>query len=60
MTEPRRSTRSRATTVGSVRTVANGDRLAALESRLEQLERSPGLRERGRGAMARVMPPEAG
>ena len=60
MTEPRRSTRSRATTVGSVRPVGNDDRLAALESRLERLERSPGLRERGRGAMARVMPPEAG
>ena len=59
MTEPRRSSRSR-TTVGSIKSVGGDDRLAALESRLDRLERSPGLRERGRGAMARVMPPEAG
>jgi hypothetical protein len=60
MTEPRRATRSRTTTVGSIQTAGSGDRLAELESRLERLERTPGLRERGRGAMARVMPPEAG
>ncbi|HEY8437048.1 MAG TPA: hypothetical protein VIK65_00420 [Candidatus Limnocylindrales bacterium] len=60
MTEPRRPTRPRATTVGSIQTAGGGDRLAELESRLARLERTPGLRERGRGAMARVMPPEAG
>jgi hypothetical protein len=35
------------------------DRLAELEARLERLEKEPGLRERGRGLMARIMPPEA-
>ncbi|MBA2300844.1 MAG: hypothetical protein H0W22_08755 [Chloroflexi bacterium] len=35
-------------------------RLAELESRLARIEGSPGLRERGRGLMARVMPAEAG
>jgi hypothetical protein len=34
-------------------------RLALLEARLAKLERSPGLRERGRGLMARVVPEEA-
>lgn len=36
------------------------DRMAELESRLARLERSVGLRERGRDLMARVAPPEAG
>lgn len=35
------------------------DRLAELEARLSRLERSPGLRERGRSMMDKVMPPEA-
>ena len=35
------------------------DGLAELEARLAKLERSPGLRERGRGLMARVIPDEA-
>lgn len=35
------------------------DRILDLESRLERLEDSPGLRERGRSLMNRVMPPEA-
>lgn len=35
------------------------DRMAELEARLERLETSPGLRERSRSMMARVMPPEA-
>jgi hypothetical protein len=45
----------------SGRTVGAGeaDRLAELEARLARLERSPGLRERGRGLMARVIPDEA-
>ena len=34
-------------------------RLAELEDRLARLEGSPGLRERGRKMMDRVMPPEA-
>jgi hypothetical protein len=36
-----------------------GDRMAELEARLAKLERTPGLRERGRGLMARVVPDEA-
>lgn len=35
------------------------DRLASFEERLARIERSPGLRERGRGLMARVIPTEA-
>jgi hypothetical protein len=34
-------------------------RLAELEARVNQLETQPNLRERGRGLMARIMPPEA-
>jgi hypothetical protein len=37
----------------------NVDRMAEMEARLARLERSPGLRERGRGLMARVIPDEA-
>jgi len=37
-----------------------GDRIAELEQRLERLEGAPGLRERGRSVLDRVMPPEAG
>jgi hypothetical protein len=62
MTEPRRTTRNR-TAVGRISTATGnggGDRLGELEARLARLEGSPGLRERGRGVMARVMPPEAG
>jgi hypothetical protein len=35
------------------------DRLAYLEERLRDMEGAPGLRERGRHLMDRVMPPEA-
>lgn len=37
----------------------DGTRLSDLEARLAKLERAPGLRERGRGLMARVVPDEA-
>jgi hypothetical protein len=37
----------------------SNDRLAEMEARLERLEGTPGLRERGRSLMNRVMPPEA-
>ena len=43
---------------GMPETEADG-RLADLESRLERLEGSAGLRERGRKVMDRVVPPEA-
>jgi hypothetical protein len=35
------------------------DRIAELEARLADLENGPSLRERGRNAWDRVMPPEA-
>jgi len=35
-------------------------RLTELEVRVRQLESEPSLRERGRGLMARMVPPEAG
>jgi hypothetical protein len=35
-------------------------RLTELEVRVRQLEAEPSLRERGRGMMARIVPPEAG
>jgi hypothetical protein len=38
---------------------SSADRMAELEARLTRLEKSPGLRERGRGLMAKVMPAEA-
>ena len=60
MTEPRRTTRPPRTTSGDVRELPEGGRLAELESRLARLEGSPGLRERGRGLMSRVIPREAG
>jgi hypothetical protein len=34
-------------------------RLAELEVRVSQLETEPSLRDRGRGLMARIVPPEA-
>ena len=37
----------------------SNDRLAELEARLERIENEPGLRARGRGLMARIVPPEA-
>jgi len=39
--------------------IAADPRIAELEDRLARLEGSPGLKERGRRMMDRVMPPEA-
>jgi hypothetical protein len=58
MTEPGRSQRPAERRKETAMTSPN-DRLAQLEARLAQLESGPGLRDRGRGLMARVMPPEA-
>lgn len=59
MTESRR-TRARGTrAAGAVSGQSDAERLAELEARLARLEGSPGLRERGRGLVARVMPAEA-
>jgi len=59
MTEPRRQTGRRGTTVGSITDLSKDERLAELEARLQRLERSPSLRARGRSVMDKVMPPEA-
>ena len=65
MTEGRRtSSRSggksaRAAGAGRGELPASVDPLADIEARLARLEQGPGLRERGRGMMARVVPDEA-
>jgi hypothetical protein len=59
MTEPRRTTRPRRPTVGSIAPLTDTERLAEMEARLARLERSPTLRQRGRSMMDRVIPPEA-
>ncbi len=59
MTEPRRTSRPRATTADPIAPVGGGDRVAELEARLARLEKGPRLRERGRSLMDKVMPPEA-
>ncbi len=65
MTEGRRSTTqvadgtTRAARSRRAPAMDGGDRMAELEARLARLERAPGLRERGRGLMARVVPDEA-
>jgi hypothetical protein len=56
MSEPRGG-RSRAS--AGVPDTAADARIAELEERLAALEGGPGLRERGRHLMSRVMPPEA-
>jgi hypothetical protein len=60
MTEPTRTTGRRGTPSGVSAGQSKDERLAELESRLARLEAGPGLRERGRGLVARVMPAEAG
>lgn len=60
MTEPRRPTSRRTAARGAGVGQSKDERLAELESRLARLEGAPGLRERGRGLVARVMPAEAG
>jgi hypothetical protein len=63
MTEARRSSTpsgSQAATRGRRRSAPEGgDPMAEFEARLARLEKSPGLRERGRGLMARIMPDTA-
>jgi hypothetical protein len=44
---------------GRSRGLTAEDRIVELEARLERIEGAPGLRERGRSLMNRVMPPEA-
>ena len=60
MTEPRRTSGRRGTTVGSITDLSKDERLAELEARLARLEKAPTLRARGRSVMDKVMPAEAG
>lgn len=60
MTEPVGMGRSGARRSESLDTEPVDDRIAELEQRLERLEGSPGLRQRGRSLLDRVMPAEAG
>lgn len=57
MSEPKIGARSRAS--AGVPDVAADVRIAELEERLASLEGGPGLKERGRHLMGKVMPPEA-
>jgi hypothetical protein len=59
MTEGRRTATAAAGRGSPTISSTEGDRLLALEARLERLEGAPGLRARGRGLMAKVVPPEA-
>lgn len=60
MTDPMSRTGSEATgPTDSPAGDSGADPMAELEARLARLERSPGLRERGKTLMDRVMPPEA-
>jgi hypothetical protein len=60
MTETTRRPGRRATAGGAIPPQSKDARMAELEARLARLEGVPGLRERGRGLMYRVMPAEAG
>jgi hypothetical protein len=59
MTDQPTGTRSRARRAPDAGLTGTDDRMAELEARLERLEGAPGLRERGRSLLDRVMPPEA-
>ena len=59
MTEATPRARRRAAPLTDATGLSETDRIAELEARLARLEGSPGLRERGRTLMDRVMPPEA-
>jgi hypothetical protein len=58
MTEPTRSSRRQASRV-ALTGQTKDERQAEIEARLDRLERAPGLRERGRSLMDRILPPEA-
>ena len=55
----RASRRSTAMASAGIPDAGGDDRLAELEARLARLESEPGLRERGRKVMDRIVPPEA-
>ena len=57
MSEPKAAGRSRSS--AGIPDSAADMRIAELEDRLARLEGSPGLKERGRHMLDRVMPPEA-
>lgn len=57
MSEPKSGGRSRAS--AGLPEAAADPRIAELEERLAAIEGGPGLKERGRTLLGRVMPPEA-
>ena len=59
MTEPTLPNDRGSDATGSLAGLTEDERMAGLESRLACLEKAPGLRERSRSLMDRVMPPEA-
>lgn len=60
MTEQRqRSQRRESEETGSIVDLAPDERILELEARIKRLEGSPGLRQRGRSLMGRVLPEEA-
>ncbi len=59
MTEQTRPNDRGSDTTGSLAGLTEDERMVELESRLARLEKAPGLRERSRSLMDRVMPPEA-
>ncbi len=59
MTEQTRPNDRGSDAAGSLAGLTEDERMVELESRLARLEKAPGLRERSRSLMDRVMPPEA-
>lgn len=59
MTDPTAPSRRRSRSPLRAAALSTDDRLAELDARLRELEGEPGLRERGRRMMDRVVPPEA-
>ena len=62
MADRQSRTPRRAASAGLPPASASGadERLADLEQRLARLERSPGVRERSKATMSRMVPPESG
>jgi hypothetical protein len=56
---PRSSRRTAVLGSAGMPAMADDDRMAELEARLDRLEGEPGMRERGRALVRKVMPAEA-
>jgi hypothetical protein len=57
---PRSSRRTAALGSAGMPAMAGDERMAELEARLDRIEGGPGMRERGRTLIRKVMPAEAG